>query len=95
MKGATGTGKAQKKATGDKASAAKKSTRKSKIAKPSSSAGSGNGAELHRVKSGDTLWDISKKYLGSGSLFREIQRINKLRGKTKILPGQNLVIPLR
>lgn len=44
------------------------------------------------VKSGDTLWGIAEKYLGSGSRYREIMSLNSLTSVT-IHPGLVLSIP--
>lgn len=44
------------------------------------------------VKSGDTLWGIAEKYLGSGSRYREIMSLNSLTSVT-IHPGLVLQIP--
>lgn len=47
------------------------------------------------VKNGDTLWDLAKKYYGSGSRYMEIYDANrdKISDPRLILPGQELVIP--
>ncbi len=45
----------------------------------------------YTVKSGDTLWDIAEKYLGSGTRYNEIQETNNLSGDI-IYPGQILKI---
>ena len=51
-----------------------------------------NGKQLvHVVKSGDSLWSISKRYQVS---IKHIARINNLATKTIIKPGQKLVILL-
>lgn len=47
---------------------------------------------LHTVTKGDTLWGISKKYLGKGSRYLEIKALNGLTSDT-IYPGQKLWIP--
>lgn len=47
----------------------------------------------YTVVSGDTLWNISKKYLGKGSRYVEIYKLNEL--KTNVLKvGQILKIPM-
>lgn len=46
----------------------------------------------HQVQSGDTLWKISQKYLGSGSRYKEIVALNGLKSET-IYPGMKLKIP--
>lgn len=47
---------------------------------------------VHTVKKGDTLWGIAKKYLGSGSRYGELKRLNDLDGDF-IAVGQKLKIP--
>jgi len=47
---------------------------------------------IYTVKKGDTLWDIAKKYLGSGARYTEIVKLNGL--KTSVINvGQKLKIP--
>ena len=48
----------------------------------------------HTVQKGDTLWEISKKYLGSGARWNEIAKLNGLKS-TLIRPGQVLKIPTK
>ena len=48
----------------------------------------------HEVKSGDTLWKISEKYLGSGNLYPQIKTLNNLTSDT-IYPGMQLQIALK
>lgn len=43
------------------------------------------------VKKGDTLWGIAKKYLGSGTRYKEIQELNGLKNDL-IYVGQKLMI---
>jgi len=47
---------------------------------------------IHTVVKGDTLWKIALKYLGKGSRYPEIKRLNNLSGDT-IFVGQKLKIP--
>ena len=47
----------------------------------------------HTVISGDTLWGISKKYLGDGDRWQEIYNYNGLKS-TVIYAGQRLVVYL-
>lgn len=56
----------------------------------------GSVPKLHRVESGDTLWAIAEKTLGSGSRYMEIFEANKpmLSDPDKIYPGQMLRIPV-
>lgn len=46
---------------------------------------------LYKVESGDTLWNIAKRFLGSGEKYREIMDLNGLTSDT-IYPGQILKI---
>jgi nucleoid-associated protein YgaU len=60
--------------------------------------GSGSAAaetkkqRTYTVKSGDTLWGIAKKELGSGSRYPEIVKLNGLKTNT-IYSGQILKLP--
>ena len=46
----------------------------------------------YTIKKGDTLWDISKRHLGTGTRYPEIMELNALKSTT-IYPGQILKIP--
>ena len=46
---------------------------------------------VYTVKRGDSLWKIAARYLGKGSRYREIKKINGLQSNT-IYPGQRLRI---
>jgi GH25 family lysozyme M1 (1,4-beta-N-acetylmuramidase) len=46
----------------------------------------------YTVKSGDTLWDISKRFLGEGAEYRQITTLNNLENNI-IYPGQIIKIP--
>jgi nucleoid-associated protein YgaU len=50
---------------------------------------------MYRVASGDSLYKIAKRRLGSGERWREIVAMNKatLQGKTVIYPNQWLMLP--
>lgn len=47
---------------------------------------------IHTVVHGDTLWAISKKYLGNGSHYKEIVSLNGLKSNV-IYSGMKLKIP--
>lgn len=47
---------------------------------------------IHTVVKGDTLWALAVKYLGKGSRWPEIQKLNGMT-TTMILVGQKLKIP--
>ena len=58
-------------------------------------AGSASAADTyptHTVVKGDTLWKIAKKYLGSGSRYKEIVSLNGLKSNV-IYSGMKLKIP--
>jgi membrane-bound lytic murein transglycosylase D len=46
----------------------------------------------HTVRRGDSLWSISQRY---GVSISQIQAANNMRGRTKIKPGDILIIPSR
>ena len=46
----------------------------------------------HTVKHGDTLWKIAKTYLGKGSRYTEIVKLNGLKSNV-LKSGQVLQIP--
>ena len=47
---------------------------------------------IHAVVTGDTLWDIAQKYLGNGSRYTEIVKLNGLTSNV-IYSGMKLKIP--
>ena len=47
---------------------------------------------IHQVRSGDTLWKLAEQYLGRGSRYREIMRLNDMTSD-RIYPGMQLKIP--
>lgn len=52
--------------------------------------------KTHTVVSGDCLWNLAKKYYGSGASYTKIYEANKETigsNPNLILPGQRLVIP--
>lgn len=53
-------------------------------------------AKTYTVKSGDSLWAIAKRYLGSGSRYNEIYELNKSTigsNPNLIYPGQVFTLP--
>ena len=48
--------------------------------------------QTYTVKKGDTLWNISKTYLGKGNKYKEIMELNGL-SKTTLSVGQVLNLP--
>lgn len=63
---------------------------KLKISKDAGSNSSSNGEKIiHTVKSGDNLWDISKKY---GVSVEQIRKLNGLNSKAVLKVGQKLII---
>lgn len=66
----------------------KKSSRDTKTSpKPKKS------VKKYKVKKGDTLWAIAKKYYNDGSKYTLIQKENKIENPNKIQVGQELTIP--
>ncbi len=51
-----------------------------------------NNYRTYTVEPGDNLWDISQRFLGSGTRYNEIVSLNNL-DSTTIYPGQVLKIP--
>ena len=58
-------------------------------ASSSSSSSSNEGKIIHTIKSGDNLWDISKKY---GVSVEQIKKLNGLNDKSVLKIGQKLII---
>lgn len=57
------------------------------LARKRSSTPSGQGIKLHKIKSGDTLWDIAKLY---GTTVNELCRINGISKRTPLRVGRSL-----
>ena len=76
-----------KKKTTKKRKTSKKKKKKTSKAKPKT--------RTYTVKSGDCLWRIAQKLLGSGSRYTEIYNLNrsKIKNPNLIYPGQVLTIP--
>ena len=50
--------------------------------------------KTHTVQSGDTLWEIAKKYYGNGSQYQKIVSANpSIKNPNLIYPGQVFTIP--
>ena len=51
--------------------------------------------KTYTVKNGDCLWNIAKKYLGDGSRYTEIYKLNKkkIKNTNLIYTGQVLILP--
>ena len=58
-------------------------------------AGDAPKAKTYTVVKGDCLWNIAKKFLGDGSRYTEIYRLNKdkVKNPNLIYPGQVLTLP--
>lgn len=50
------------------------------------------GARLHRVRAGETLWDIARAYRADIDLLRAT---NKIHNPRRLRPGQSIIIPGR
>ena len=48
------------------------------------------GIEVHNVEKGDTLWNISKRYTGSGFNYQQVAKENKISNPDLIFPEQKL-----
>jgi LysM repeat protein len=63
------------------------------VAVPAPAPDAPRGKRTHIVKSGETLWSISKDYFGSAEYYTKIAEASNLREKDRIRVGQVLVIP--
>lgn len=50
---------------------------------------------VYMVSEGDTLWDLSEKYLHRVTYWKELQRINRVENPKKMQPGKRLRIPFK
>jgi hypothetical protein len=50
-------------------------------------------ATTHKVVSGDTLYELSKKYLDDASRWTEFQNYNEIKNPKRLVPGSELIIP--
>lgn len=64
-------------------------TQKSQILKPATVAKKPPKKRYYTVRSGDTLYNISRKY---GVTVKKIRSLNKLSGRAVIHPGQKLIV---
>jgi membrane-bound lytic murein transglycosylase D len=62
---------------------------KLKVYPPAEGSSSSGGSVVHTVKSGDNLWDISRKY---GVSVEQIRKLNGLSSKAVLKIGQKLII---
>lgn len=49
--------------------------------------------ESYKIKSGDCLWNIAKKYYGDGSKYTLIAKANNISNPNLIYAGNTLTIP--
>lgn len=52
-----------------------------------------NEAKTHRVKKGDTMWDMAEKYLGDGKRWKEIAKLNNMKSGWDLRVGKDIKIP--
>lgn len=52
-----------------------------------------SGAARHKVKQGDTLWDLSAKYLGNPRRWQEIAKLNNITNPRTLQIGTELKLP--
>jgi hypothetical protein len=58
------------------------------------SAGAAAGAWLYSARPGDTIWDLSRRYLVDWRRWPELQALNRVADPRRIPPGSILRIPL-
>ena len=74
----------------------KKSTKKTTRASSTKKTISTKKNKTYTVKKGDCLWNITKKYTGKGSGWKELYKLNKKvigSNPNLIYPGQKLTLP--
>ena len=54
-----------------------------------------NEIVIHKVKKGDTLWDICRRYTGTGFSYPGVAEENKIHNPHRIYPGQKIWIVKR
>lgn len=69
---------------------AEKAPRKSESSLSAKALPKENTGKKHTIKSGDTLWDLAKKY---GVTTSEIRQANRMSAHEKLAVGESLVIP--
>jgi len=52
-----------------------------------------SGVTRHKVKQGDTLWDLSTKYLGNPRRWQEIAKLNNITNPRTLQIGRELKLP--
>lgn len=52
-----------------------------------------SGVTRHKVKQGDTLWDLSAKYLGNPRRWQEIAKLNNITNPRTLQIGTELKLP--
>ena len=52
-----------------------------------------SGVTRHKVKQGDTLWDLSAKYLGNPRRWQEIAKLNNITNPRTLQIGRELKLP--
>lgn len=64
-------------------------------AEDANAASSAERPDVYEIRRGDTLWDIAKRYLGSGMLYTSIFQGNRgtIRNPNLILPSQKVKMP--
>lgn len=72
---------------------AKEETQAEGVAEADKARPSKEATDSYTVKPGDCLWNISSKFLGSGSRYMEIAELNSIPNPDLIYPGQEFLIP--